>query len=205
MSIENFQGIYPANKEQLRDILSRQRDREISYAAKSLVVLLALNLAREGGNGLRESSRTLDSSSTASGLTPRDVHSMPEGIRERIGNSLTAIMCGVAIYSIDDTISNKAFSYELVAGLYNMGVSGTPFVSLKVGEIKEEEILDDKYPRMISLATKDRTLTSFFEQENLQLIPNGLTRLIDRMEMLPVIRSEIIPIFKPRAQLLISP
>ena len=205
MSIENFVGKYPANKEALSDILKRQKQRETNLSTKADVVLLALNLAREGGNGLRESSKTLDSSSTASGLTPRDVVSMPEGIRERIGNSLAAIMCGVAIYSIDDTISNKAFSYELVAGLYNMGVSGTPFVSLKVGEIKEEEILDDKYRRMISLATKDRTLTSFFEQENLQLIPNGLRRLIGQMEILPVIRSEIIPIFKPRAQLLISP
>ena len=199
MSVEHFKVLYPPDKEVLRDILSRQREREKSSAAKSPVVLLALNLVGEGGDGLRESTKHLNPSTMVSGL------SMPAHIREEISNSLGAIACGMAICSIDDTISHKTFSYEFAASIFNLNISGTPFAPLRVGEIKEEEIPDDKYKAMICLAASDKTLTSFFEEKNLHLMPNGLRRLMDSMQMLPVIRTKIIPIFKPRAELVISP
>lgn len=205
MGIENFKGIYPADKEELSRILSRQRQRkETLYAGKPDVALLALNLAKEGGYGLREASNKLDPSKIASGLTPHDVLAMPEGIREELSDSLAAITFGIGVYSIDDTIWNKTFSYELVASLYNENAVGTPFPRLMVGSVKEEPIFDDKYREMISLATEDKTLTSFFKARNTHTMPNGLAGFIGQMEVLPVIRGKIIPIFRSRAQLVIS-
>ena len=205
MSIEHFKVLDPPDREVLKDIFSRQREREKSSAAKSPVVLLALNLVGEGGDGLRESTKHLNPSNMASGLTPRDVISMPAHIREEISNSLGAIACGMAICSIDDTISSRVFSYEFAASIFNLNISGTPFVPLSVGEIKEEGILDDKYKAMIYLAASDKTLTLFFEEKNLHLMPNGLRSLMYNMGILDVIRIKIIPIFKPRAELVISP
>lgn len=203
MSIENFKGMYPLDKIELRDILTKQSDREMSSTSRPPVVLLALNLAREGGNGLRESTKSFNPNMD-SGLTPLDARRMPAGIREEVSKSFGAIGCGITICSIDDTIWNKTFSYELVASLYNKEMTGTPFVRLIVGEVKEEEILDDKHKAMISLASKDKTLTSFLEEKNLHLMPNALRSLLTQMGVLSVISNEIFPIFKPLAEFVID-
>lgn len=204
MSVETFEGIYPADREELRNILDRQKNRETSLGAKSPVVLLALNLVKEGGNGLRESSKKLISSDRTLRFTPGDLSRIPKGIRQEMRKNWAAIMSGVSIYSIDDTCCSKEFSYELVASLHNMMINGTPFSPLRVGEVKEQPIRDNKWKEMISLANGDKTLTSFFESRYIHLMPDGLRKLIDEMRILPVIRSDIIPIFKPRAKLLIS-
>jgi hypothetical protein len=204
MSIENFINIYPADRLQLRDILERQKQRETNFSTKANVALLAYNLAREGGDGLRDASRRLLSSSTTMRYTPNDLLKMPDGTRQELLKSWAEIICGISIYAIDDTIWNKTFSYDLVAGLNNTMARGTPFVPLRVQEVKEEAIPDDKWRSMVGLAGKDKTLTSFFQNDNMHLMPNGLRRLVEQMYVLPLINSDVIPVFRPRAQLLVS-
>ena len=198
MSLERFESMYPSGTE-LRQIIDRQRLRD-----RSPIVTLALNLANEAGNGLRETSAKFNRSDTQFPLDRESILRIPREYRDEIRKLLGAVAFGITIPSIDHILWNKEFQHRNWVSEYSLRISGTMFTPIKLTEERVDVIPDDQWRESVSLANNDKTLDSFFEAKNKHLIPQAIIRFINYMGLDNTIYRDIRPLYYERAKYLIS-
>jgi len=97
MSIENFLLRYPATSE-LKEMLAEERSRE-----RSLVATLALNFAKDAGDGLRDATRNLSDSNFAFELDSDSFLRLPMEDQKKIRVSHTGVFFGACIPPLEQS------------------------------------------------------------------------------------------------------
>jgi hypothetical protein len=190
MSIENFFGQYrgEANlKEKLKD--------ERLYN-RSSVATLALNLAKEAGDGLREYTGKLEEPNVALSLDSESLLTLPQDIRNKIIINHAGVIFGVSIPPLEQCYIDGSFDLEEWCSFYNLSISGTRLSKMKTEEGRSKEILSkDNLQKGRQALIKDPTFSSLFA-EDIQYIPKSLRNMLVKSQIIPTIQQDIIPSWK---------
>lgn len=204
MSVENFFRTYPADKD-LKGRLVKEK-----LPAMSPVATFAAKLARDAGDGLREITRKLSDSGISFKIDQESFQRLPPEDREKMLINHAGVIFGVSIPVLEDCIANSkgTFDLELWCSLYNAAISGTQFSTMKPEKEKiVGELSKDRLQKMRDLVGKDKTFAIFFENnENIiESMPESLKNILAKSIVLPIIQEYILPRYKERAKMLISP
>ena len=203
MSIESFCIRFPDNPD-IRGIVENRRETERQYG-KSLVVILAEQLAREGRDGVREIINKLSSSNTMFELDQKGFQKLPVQDQENMITHYAAIIFGNSVRPLEQTAVSGEYDHEDFRGGYNSDIRGLPIDEEKVRTEKREKLSVEQLALMRSFLKEDPTFAILFEEKGVQALPNTLRQFLEDRGALPVIRSAILPLYKPRATFLISP
>jgi len=202
MSIENFERIYPKNS-RLTSIIEEKGLVDISPVAS-----LARNFALEAGSGLRELLKGMNRNSRVGfALDLNSFVGVPTGIVDNIIRHHVGVIYGVSLEELEHSMIEGYFDIAAWCSLYNVATAGTPLDSMKAEEWESVEKLDKDHLRaMREFAVNNKDFSGFFaKKEGIALLPAFLKTMFNQTQMLPIIQREIIPIFGPRAALLVSP
>ena len=200
MSIESFCNQYPANPD-VRAIVGSEMI--TGRSDKSLVVILAVELAKEGRNGVRKLIDKLNPSDTAFEIVSSDFQSLPAEDRENMFTSFAAFVFGNSVLSLERTLVNGEYDHEDFCNRYNLEASS--FLLTRVeGTEKIEKLSYDKLAIMHSLVKEDKTFAIFFEEKGIQAMPNILRQFLETAGIIPIIQKDILPIYEPRAKFLVG-
>lgn len=202
MSLESFCERFPVNHE-LRPMLERRKIDQ-GRSGRSLVGLLAGELVSEAGNGLREISGQINPSQSEVIVPDRKlIEKLSHKERERLFNHLAAVAFGVSVVSLEDTLIEKTFDATDWCNRYNLAISGSFIPKVEVKGLEVVEIQDDRWRSMVAFVKRDRTFAIFFKEGG-SAMPTLLSKIIERSGALELIRRRVIPIYSPRASLLIG-
>lgn len=169
---------------------------------KSLVAILAEDMAEAGGEGLRQLTKRLDQSSTT--LAP-DAESFTDRSltdQKAMYDSMAAILVGLSIVAIEETLINNELDLKTWYARYNLAISGTPFTKAVYLGQDREKLTDERWKKMLNWAETDKTLAIFFDR-GLDSLPNSMQSFLNQAGRLNAIH-RIMPIYRQRAQLLIT-
>lgn len=202
MSIEIFEEIYPKNN-RLTSIIEKERPVGISPVAS-----LARSFALKAGSGLRELlQRTNRDSSVGFALDPKSFADVPSEIVDNIIRHQVGVIYGVSIVELEHSLIEGYFDNLAWCSLYNMAIAGTRLSQMRAEEGKSIETLDaDHLKKMREFSGENKTFSGFLtKKEGFALLPESLKTVFSQGPMLSVIQREVIPVFDPRAALLIPP
>ena len=204
MSVENFLAHYPPHPGELRGAVDAFGERR-SFGSSSRVAILARALTDDASSGLRELMKRF----AASGLTFKpDLIMALEMSPEQRGQVRThhaAIVLGISVVALEDTLTNGAFDKKSFAQQYNMALSGTHFETADLVGPEIEALSRDHMRRMYECVGKDKTFCRFFEHEDgMAVMPPSLRDILMISGSLPTIREELLPKFQERATLLVE-
>lgn len=202
MSLENFCNRYPANPE-VRGIVENRRRTEGQYG-KSLVVILAEQLAREGRDGVREIINKLSGSNTMFRLEQESFQRLPAQDRSNLFRNYEAIVFGNVVVSIEKTLANGEYDHEDFCERYNLDTSGFQLDKAEAGTKKREKLSREQMSRIYLTAGTDKTLAGFLEGEDVGALPSALREFLESRGLLNAIRENILPIYKPRAKFVVA-
>ena len=202
MSIENFCIIYPDDPS-VRGRLENRRRTEGQYG-KSLVVIFAEQLAREGRDGIRDLINKLSPpSGTMFEVDQKGFQKLPVQDQKNMINHYAAIVFGNSVGPLEQAVVNGEYDHKDFRGGYDSDIMGLPIDEEKVGTEKREKLSVEQLARMRSLVKEDPTFAILFEEKGVQALPNILRQFLEERGALLVIRQSILPIYKPRAKFLV--
>lgn len=202
MSIEIFEDIFPQNN-RLKSIIEKDRPAGISPVAS-----LARNFALKAGSGLRELlQRTNRDSSVGFAMEPNSFVGVSPEIVDNIIRHYAAVNFGVSVVELEHSMIEGYFDNLAWCSLYNMAIAGTRLYQMKAEEGKSIEVLGGEHlKKMRNFSTNNKTYSGYFtEKEGIALLPVSLKTIFSQGAMLSVIQREVVPIFDPRASILIPP
>jgi len=199
MSIENFCSQYPADPD-IREIVGKKMT---GRSDKSLVVLLAVNLAREGRDGGKKLIDKLNSSNTAFEMDIADFQRLPAEDRKNMFANFAAFVFGNSVLSLERALVNREYDHKDFCNRYNLEASSFHLSKVEVGIEEREELSYEKLSTMHSLVRQDKTFAIFFK-EGIQAMPNILRRFLETGGIIPVIQEDILPIYESRAKFLVA-
>lgn len=200
MSLKEFCSTHPPQQD-LKEILGHKKSREGRFD-RSLVGLLAEDMTKAAGEGLRGLTKGMSQSATTISPDSSLFRQMAPETLKAIFEHNAAIIFGVSLVGIEDTLLNREFDGRGWADRYNMAMSGTPFSRITFNQ-DAEELTDAKWRLMIAQVSQDRTLSIFFK-EGIDALPTMLRRILHESGQLIQIRATIIPIFQDRARFLVG-
>lgn len=197
MSIENFCREYPPTS-----FIKQRLQEKRGQRPGSLIYILADELAKAGGDGLKQISRRI----AAQGVTlePDSVFmsNLSFDDRQFIWDHYSAIVFGVSIMEIETVLITKSFDPKSFCERFNFHLTGTTFPKMPI--TGEQEMLDElKWKSMIGCANYDKTLAAFFIQ-GANTLPSGLQSILNQSGGIEYIKNKIIPIYQPCAQFLVK-
>lgn len=198
MSLENFSSKFPADPS-IRGVIEAKRNR-----GKSLPIVLAEELVKDAGAGARELTSRFNLQNTMSLLDEETLRRLPPEYTIKMLEYYAAIIFGVSIVSLEETMVDRQFDYQKFFSRFNLAITGTQFAEAQAKEEKTERLSDERWEAMISLKNQDKTLASFFEEENRGIMPASLVAFIDTVAVRSTIREAIIPVYKERAKFLVG-
>ena len=200
MSLEQFCLTHPAQQD-LRETLGNRKSRE-GRSDRSLIGLLAEDLTKAAGEGLRGLTKGMSQSATTLDPDSAMFQQMTPETVKAIFEHNAAIIFGVSVVGIEDTLLNRVFDGRGWADRYNMAKSGTPFDNITI-DLDAKELTGKQWQSMIIQASQDKTLSVFFK-EGIVTLPSILRRILHESRQLPQIRADIIPIYQNRARFLVG-
>lgn len=203
MSIENFSIKYPPEKQVLNAIIEKERMFGISPVA-----FLARSFALEAGSGLREFLSGMNQDSGVGfALDPNSFVGVPTEMVNKIIRHHLGVLYGASVVELEHSMVEGYFDVAGWCAIYNIATAGTRLSRMKAEEGKSVEILDKEHLiRMRKFSSTNKTYSGFFrEKEGIAFLPQSLKIIFSQPNTLSVIQREIIPVFEPRAALLIVP
>lgn len=167
-------------------------------------MVLAEQLAREGQDGMREIINKLSRSDTMFELDPNTFRNLSEQDRYNMYKNYAAFVFGNLVVSLERTVVNREYDHEDFCERYSIPASSLQFDKVEAGIEKIEKIPVEKLTSMFALARKDPTFAIFFEEEGIRALPNTARQFLEHRGLLPFIRRDILPIYKPRAKFLVA-
>ena len=191
---------HPAQQD-LKEILGNKKSRE-GRSDRSLIGLLAEDLTKAAGEGMRELTKGMSQSETTLGPDSAIFRQMAPETVKAIFEHNAAIIFGVSVVGIEDTLWNGSFDGRGWADRYNIAISGTLLSRITI-DLDAEELTSEQWHTMIAQANQDKTLSGFFK-EGIVTLPSMLRRILHESRQLPQIRADIIPIYQERARFLVG-
>ena len=201
MSLEHFSQTHPATPE-LREIMLRRKEMGIN-SDRSLVSLLALDMAKAAGEGIQELTRGYSYARVAMNFDPDLFKRMDLKTRNALIQHHAAVVFGVSVAGIEDALCTRVFDRSVWFVRYNLAVVGTPFRGTNMRGKGIEELSTEQHSTLISQAARDKTLSVFFNGE-LKSLPTGLRSILEQAGRLQQIRSGVLPIYAERAYYLVN-
>lgn len=198
MSVENFCQTHPADYS-LKKMMQRKRDQ--GGLLKSLVAILAEDLALAGRDGLRELTRRLNPSSTALAPDFSLSQDFSPTDQQAISDNLAAIMLGNTIISIEEMLRENVLDVKSWCDRYNLEISGTLIQKAVIEGSETVQITDSQWHTMLSFAKEDKSLSIFFGV-GFNSLPDYLKLFLSQPARAQAI-GKIIPLYKERAKYLI--
>lgn len=202
MSIENFENIYPDNPN-VRGIVEDRRRIERQYG-KSLVVVFAEQLAREGRDGIREIINKLSGSDTMFSLDQKSFQNLPAQDKNNLFRNYEAIIFGNVVVSMERTLTDGEYDHEDFCERHNLATNNLYLERAEAGTKKREILSREQMSNIYFVARGDKTLAGFLEGKGVEALPNTLREFLDNRGLLFGIRENILPIYKPRAKFLVA-
>lgn len=202
MSVEIFCNRYPAGPNVRRmvgidQIVNGRSD-------MSLVVMLAVQLAREGRDEVRKLISKLSPSNAMFEIGGEDFQGLPEEDRRNMIINFAAFVFGNSVVSLERTLIDREYDHEKFCKDYNLAAKSLQLATIEVGTQKRERLLYSQLDRMRFIVEQDRTFSIFFEERGLQGLPHTLRKFLEARGIIPVIQKAILPIYKPRADFLVA-
>jgi len=201
MSLETFCTRFPANPEVRTSIASMQRIE--TQEGKSLVAILAQQLAREGRDGIRETLNKYFPGNTMFELDQKILERIPAEDKQKMFDNYAAIVFGLAVVSLERTLVNGEYDHEDFCQRYNLATGGMQLGKAEAEDVKVEKLSHDQMGQMYAVIKKDKTFTLFFEQEGIQAAPHVLRQFLQEKNTILNIRKAILPLYKERARFLV--
>lgn len=113
-----------------------------------------------------------------------------EGLNSQHSQDLGAFALGISQIGISDALVTKRFSSKQHYSLWNSHATGLPFLQFSAFPPDDvEELTHDKWRQMVALAKENPSLTSFFLEQNIPLLPTPLSNFIRSYSLTKHIRS----------------
>lgn len=170
---------------------------------RSLVSLLAFDMAQAGGEGIQELTRESSYARVAMNFDPDLFKRMGPKNRNALIQHHAAVVFGVSVLGIEDALWTRVFDRSVWFVRYNLAMAGTPFRGTKMRGKGIEELSAEQHSTLISHAVRDKTLSVFFNGE-LKSLPTGLRSILEQAGRLQQIRSGVLPVYAERAYYLVS-
>lgn len=203
MSIENFCTIYPPDGD-VRVLVANIKKTTDKEDSRSLVVVLAEQLAKEGQDGMRKIINILSQSNTMFELDRKSFGNLPVQDRDNMFKNYSAFVFGNLVVSLERTLVNGEYDHEDFCERYNIPANSLQLDKVEAGTEKREKISVEKLTRMFALAKKDPTFAIFFEEEGVGALPRTARQFLEDRGLVPIIRKDILSIYKPRAKFVIA-
>lgn len=202
MSFAELEGKYPAGLE-LKEIVERRRGKKTEFQRMPPVVVLASLFAEEGVDEVREIMSFLTKSGL--GIDPeRDFFpQIPTEFQGPMKLNHALIIFGITVASIHKMLVSGEFDASLWCDRYNGAITGTLLPELRVKGEPGDGVSAEELAILRQRAFYDKTLSFFFETPS--LMPNMLRKTLDNLNVFPIAQSLILPLYKERAQILLSP
>lgn len=202
MGFAELTGRYPAGP-QLREIIERRRQLRTDLQKMPSVIVLADIFRQEGSYGFRELIGQVERAGVAIGPDEKFFQQIPDQYKSPIYNQYAAIVFGISIRSLHEMLLEGSFDGEVWCAMHNLSIAGTCFPSLNPKEKTSDRVPAGNLVILWQSALQDKTLSFFFETPG--LMPNMLRKVLEDLGVLPVIFSTILPLYRERAQFLLSP
>lgn len=197
MSLETFKERFPASPEIIAMVARLKRPDESAIAA------LCKSLVQESGSGLKELLNKTSGGDVAIEPDKFNLLALTPKARDLAALHYSGILFGISIRALERTVITRAYDADSFAIDYNLAIAGTP---LKAAQSSEEQIAplsNSDLSTMYQLIERDRTFGIFFQNEEIESIPNPLRKHLKSTGLLPEMREAILPMYKKRAEFLI--
>lgn len=196
MSIENFCSKFPESSDIKTTISTEIKE------GMSLVAILAEQLAKEGRDGLRERIGKLNPGTLMFNLTPEDFRQIlksPED-KEKALADYASIIFGLSVVLLERTLVEREYNHK------DWDPYGVYLFNIQSRKEESQKLSPGKLTEMYSIVEKDKTFGLFFEEEGIQAMPDAMRQLLEENDvLLPIIRKQILPLYRARAQFLVAP
>lgn len=193
---------YPASP-QLVTILENRRKQELSHP-QSLVTAFANALIKDGSNRLKDLFNGINTVIATPSSVNVFFREVPVLTQEQ-DEALAEIIFGACLVSLDDAIWSGKVDMAIWFAKYNEAISGTPLRQIHIHDNAIEVLSRDYLNEILTpLAIEDKTLASLFS-EKFRFLPELLRLILNESGRLPLIRTRILPLYRERAQFLLSP
>ncbi len=198
MSIEIFCQTHPAN-DSLKYMMQRKKDER--GLTRSLVAILAEDLAEAGGEGLRQLTKRPNQSDATLAPDSKSFTDLSLTDRKAMNANEGAVLLGSSVIAIE----GMCITHELDIGSwctrYNLAISGTPLVTASYEGADSEELTDEGWVKILREVKEDKTFAIFFDT-GFNTLPGRMQLFLSQGQRLDAIR-QIIPLYQERAQLLV--
>lgn len=196
-----FCQTHPATAELKR--IMEDKKAEGKNPCRSLIGVLAMDMAKAGGDGMRELTRRFSHSGVAMNFDSDSFKGMDPETRRALIRHHATIIFGVSVVGIEDILCEGVFDIRQWCDHYNMTMSGTPFPGLGTEGEDVERLTIEQQRALYPYADRDKTLVIFFN-EGMGSLPARLQSILNNPSgRLQQIRN-IIPIYKERARFLVG-
>lgn len=205
MSIAEMGDKYPVTLD-FRSLINAKKRLRPDLQNIPPVVVLADIFMQEGSDGLEKLMERIASAGVAIVPDENFFEQISDEQRSLMEEERAAIMFGISIRSLHAMLGGDSFNgFDSQAWCdgYNRATAGTPFPSLQVKGGPIDIVATEDLTILRQLALEDKTLSFFFEHP--YTMPNMLRRILEDLDVLPIICSMILPLYKERAQFLLSP
>ncbi len=167
------------------------------YGGASVIWPRAQELIEEGVDGLRIVQQRLDAIDRFSEAARAAFLERNGTVRKNLALNQAAVIAGVSLHQVENMLITARFNEGDFVREYHSAVGKSPLaLDLWAENPEPVEIDHDANLQYLSIAQKDRTLSSFLYHQNLLTTPSGLQRLLTESNTLDTIRLYILPSYK---------
>ncbi|MCL5113714.1 MAG: hypothetical protein M1372_00910 [Patescibacteria group bacterium] len=201
MSIESFLHTYPPGAELVGLVQRKAEERNHSN-----VRTLLHEFVREGRDGIGSIERTLKNRGIDVYRGGGTSAPITQAERRSFDVNHAGILFGLSGIAIESALVEQVFDVNEFCGLYDESLRGTALSSVfNPTEDSREQLTPDRWRQMIAIADRDKTFAAFFYPKGWTALPTNLQIVIQEMKLLPVIRQDILPEYRTRAESLVAP
>lgn len=201
MSFAELEGKYPTAD--IGSAVERRKQGRTDLQCMPPVVVWASMLADEGAGGVRELMSSLTSSGRGIDPSREFFGQIPQEYQIPIRVNHALIVFGLTINSLHEFLAEGSFDAQTWCDRYNLAITGTLLPKVKVGGETRDGVSAGELVTLRQSASHDKTLSFFFETPG--FMPNMLRKVLENLGVFPIIQSMILPLYRERAQYLLSP